>query len=196
MKRLDLVVGPNGAGKSTFVDLVLAPQLPQSVFVNADEIARHRWPGEAESRSYDAARIAADTRAQLVALGHSFIAETVFSHESKLALIRDAQLAGYVVALHVLLVPEQLAVERVERRVRAGGHSVPESKIRGRYHRLWPLVSAAIAASDQSTVYDSADKDSLTIVADFVAGILVGEARWPAWTPSALVKTTLDSGSL
>ena len=39
MKRLDLVVGPNGAGKSTFVELTLAPLLPGSAFVNADEIA-------------------------------------------------------------------------------------------------------------------------------------------------------------
>ncbi len=38
MKRLDLVVGSNGAGKSTFVELTLAPLLPRSVFVNADEI--------------------------------------------------------------------------------------------------------------------------------------------------------------
>ena len=46
MNRLDLVVGPNGAGKSTFVELTLAPLLPGSVFVNADEIARRRWPDD------------------------------------------------------------------------------------------------------------------------------------------------------
>jgi predicted ABC-type ATPase len=43
VKRADLVVGPNGAGKSTFVALTLGPLLPRSVFVNADEIAKHRW---------------------------------------------------------------------------------------------------------------------------------------------------------
>jgi predicted ABC-type ATPase len=42
--RLDLVVGPNGAGKSTFVELTLAPLLPGNAFVNADEIAKQRWP--------------------------------------------------------------------------------------------------------------------------------------------------------
>lgn len=39
MDRLDLVVGPHGAGESTFVELTLAPLLPRSVVVNADEIA-------------------------------------------------------------------------------------------------------------------------------------------------------------
>jgi predicted ABC-type ATPase len=46
VKRADLVVGPNGAGKSTFVAMTLAPLLPRSVFVNADEIAKQRGPEE------------------------------------------------------------------------------------------------------------------------------------------------------
>ena len=51
MKRLDLVVGPNGAGKSTFVELTLAPLLPGSAFVNADEIAKQRWPDDPAAHS-------------------------------------------------------------------------------------------------------------------------------------------------
>lgn len=80
MHRLDLVVGPNGAGKSTFVAFTLGPLLPGSPFVNADDIARQRWPADAERHSYEAARIAAATRTALIRAGQSFIAETVFSH--------------------------------------------------------------------------------------------------------------------
>ena len=54
MKRLDLVAGPNGAGKSTFVELTLAPLLRGSVFVNADEIAKHRWPDDAPTHAHEA----------------------------------------------------------------------------------------------------------------------------------------------
>ncbi len=39
-----------------------------------------------------------------------FIAETVFSHPSKLDLIDHAYAAGFTVFLHVMLVPEDLAV--------------------------------------------------------------------------------------
>ena len=137
MIRLDLVVGPNGAGKSTFVALTLAPLLPESVFVNADEIAQRRWPDDPAARSYDAAQIAAQTRSTLIQQGRPFIAETVFSHPSKLDLIDAAHGAGYTVVLHVLLIPADLAVERVKHRVRAGGHDVPERKIRERHRRLW-----------------------------------------------------------
>ena len=52
MRRLDLVVGSNGAGKSTFIELTLAPLLPSSSFVNADEIAKRRWPEEPAEHSY------------------------------------------------------------------------------------------------------------------------------------------------
>lgn len=186
MRRLDLVIGPNGAGKSTFVECTLAPLLPTSPFVNADLIARQRWPDEAEARSYQAARIAADTRDRLIAGGRSFIAETVFSHESKLELIDHAHEAGYFVVLHILLVPESIAVLRVGHRHAAGGHSVPEEKIRARYRRLWPLANQAVYRADEATVYNSAAGPAPTIAAEFTAGVLVGAARWPEWTPPEL----------
>ncbi len=187
MKRLDLVVGSNGAGKSTFVELTLAPLLPGSVFVNADEIARQRWPEAAAEHSYEAARVAAETRTRLIELGRSFIAETVFSHPSKLELIDEAHAAGYTVVLHVLLIPESLAIERVRHRVAAGGHHVPAVKIRQRYRRLWPLVATAIRRCDSATVYDNSTLKGPRIVAQFAGGYVVGVDAWPTWTPPTLI---------
>ncbi len=186
MNRLDLVVGPNGAGKSTFVELTLAPLLPGSVFVNADEIAKHRWPADPSAHAYEAARIAAETRTRLIELRRSFIAETVFSHPSKLELIDIAHAAGYTVVLHVLLVPEELAVQRVKHRVNAGGHDVPEDKIRQRFQRLWALVVTAITRCDSATVFDNSALKGPRIVAQMSGGHLIGESTWPAWVPRML----------
>jgi predicted ABC-type ATPase len=184
--RLDLVVGPNGAGKSTFVRLTLAPVLPHATFVNADLIAQQRWPDDPEIHSYEAARIAARTRRALIARREPFIAETVFSHPSKLDLLREAAAAGYYTAVHVVLVPEAVAVARVAARVVAGGHTVPEDKIRGRYQRLWPLVAEAIVLADTATVYDNSQRKGPSVVADFSHGFVVGNPLWPDWTPEAL----------
>ena len=184
--RLDLVVGPNGAGKSTFVRLTLAPVLPHATFVNADLIARQRWPDDPESHSYEAARIAAATREALIERRAPFIAETVFSHPSKLDLLRRAAGAGYYTAVHVVLVPEALAVARVAARVVAGGHAVPEEKIRGRYRRLWPLVAEAIVLADTATVYDNSRRRGPNVVADFSHGFAIGQPLWPDWAPPAL----------
>lgn len=185
--RLDLIVGSNGAGKTTFVRKVLLPSTPPgTVFVNADEIAKQRWPEDPEGKSYEAAQVAAQTRQALIVVRRPFIAETVFSHPSKLDLIAEAQAAGFFVALHVVLVPENLTVKRVEYRVVAGGHTVPEEKIRGRYARMWSVVAQAIQVCDTATVYDNSTKGGYREVAQMVRGVGIGALRWPPWTPVEL----------
>ncbi len=184
--RLDLVVGPNGAGKSTFVRLTLAPVLPDTSFVNADAIAEQRWPEDPEAHSYEAARVAAATRSALIERSQPLIAETVFSHASKLDLLREAGAAGYYIALPVVMVPEDLAVARVAARVAGGGHAVPEDKIRGRYRRLWSLVADAITLADAATVYDNTRRAGPREVAVLSHGFVVGNPSWPDWTPDPL----------
>lgn len=186
MRRLDLVVGCNGAGKSTFIELTLAPLLPGSPFVNADEIAKRRWPQDPAPHSYEAALVAAETRAKLIELGESFIAETVFSHPSKLELVDNAHAHGYTVILHCVLIPEDLAVLRVRHRVQAGGHDVPEPKIRERYQRLWDLVAIAAMRADAATFYDNSTVSGPRIVAQIAGGFVIGSPSWPKWTPAVL----------
>lgn len=188
MSRLDLIVGPNGAGKSTFVQEVLARQLPGILFVNADLIAVERWPEDPETHAYEAAAIAEATRSALIETGRQFIAETVFSHPSKLALIDQAQGAGYFVALHVLMVPEDLAVERVAARVKRGGHAVPLDKIRERYKRLWPLVAVAAAKAESVAFWDNSTLHGPDLVAELAKGQLLAPPKWPSWTPDALTR--------
>lgn len=186
MSRLDLVVGPNGAGKSTFIARVIVPERPGVPVVNADEIAAQRWPEDAESHGYEAAEIAAATRSRLVELGRPFIAETVFSHPSKLDLVDAALGAGYYVALHVLLVPEDLAVARVAFRTASGGHSVPEDKIRSRHRRLWALVAEAATRAQSSTFWDNSPFDGPVRIAMLVDGVTAGRPTWPGWAPDAV----------
>jgi predicted ABC-type ATPase len=187
LRRLDLIVGPNGAGKTTFVTHILAAKLPVGVpFVNADEIARQRWPEDPAAHAYDAAEMAERTRAKLLAGGISFMAETVFSHPSKVELVRIAKQNGYTVIVHVLLIPESLAVQRVAYRVQAGGHDVPAHKIRERYARLWKNVAASVPLVDTMIVYDNSHHSGPVIVAEFQGGMALQRLAWPDWTPQPL----------
>jgi predicted ABC-type ATPase len=186
--RLDLVVGPNGAGKSTFVDNILLPVLPHQAFVNADEIAKLYWPGEEIEKSLVAARLAEVLRTAFIAMREPFIAETVFSHHSKVDLIREAVAAGYRVHLHVLMLPEDETVARVAKRVGQGGHAVPEDKIRSRYERVWANVVDAVRLCDTADVYDNTGSRPV-LVARFSGGVAHGSVAWPSWTPEALTST-------
>src|SRR5689334_5266855 len=89
----DRLAGPNKSGKSTFAHRFLIPRthLP---FINADEIAAARWPGQEQARAYDASRAAAEARTAAIGRRESFIAETVFSHPSKRDLILKAAAAA------------------------------------------------------------------------------------------------------
>lgn len=157
MPVLHLLAGPNGAGKSTYVRDVLVPATGLP-FVNADVIAARE----------------------------SFITETVFSHPSKIALVADASALGYLVHLHVVMVPVELSVQRVADRVRDGGHDVPESKIRERHDRLWGFVANAVRIADAAEVFDnSSARHPFRLCATFVHGVPAGPTAWPRWTPSA-----------
>lgn len=186
MPVLHLLAGPNGAGKSTYVARILQPVtlLP---FVNADVIAAERWPDAQTEHAYEASRAAADERAQLLTEGKSFITETVFSHPSKVDLVDEALARGYLVHLHVILVPVDVAVNRVAERVQGGGHDVPEQKIRERYARLWDLIVRARSVADRTEFFDnSTARHPFRRVAEYEHNLLMGRPTWPAWAPAAL----------
>ena len=185
---LHLIVGPNGSGKSTLYEKVIGPATSLE-FINADVIAAHRWPDDAMAHSYDAARIASEQRTRMITERQSFVAETIFSHESKIELVRAAVAERYLVSLHVIMVPEDLAAARVQQRVIAGGHDIPEDKVRIRYRRLWPLVAKVIPMAEHAIVSDnSRGARPFRIAATFARGRLVGEAEWPSWAPSELTE--------
>lgn len=188
MPVLHLLAGPNGSGKSTFVERVLQP-VTHLRFVNADVIAAERWPNAQEEHAYEASRAAAEERSQLLNEGTSFISETVFSHPSKLELVAQAVSLGYIVHLHVVMLPVDATVARVSERVQLGGHSVPEHKIRERYERLWDLIARARNVADRTSIYDnSAAANPFRLVAAYEHGLLIGDAGWPTWTPTALTE--------
>lgn len=155
-----LLAGPNGAGKSTLYRALVnsGTSPPDAEFVNADlyEAAHLQYISDAQARS-EAARVWADARrAQCLVQGHSFVSETVFSHESKLELIREAQTAGFFVLLLVVALdePERL-LQRVAQRVREGGHSVPQDRILARYPRTLANLRQAVRLADAALLHDS-----------------------------------------
>lgn len=183
---LHVLAGPNGAGKSTFATRLLQPvtHLP---FVNADVIAAERWPDAQLEHAYAAASAAAEERQRLMNGRSSFITETVFSHPSKVDLVQHAVDRGYMVSLHVILVPVELSVRRVAERVRRGGHDVPEAKIRAHYDRLWPFVATARGAADRAEFYDNSTAATpFRRVASYERGRLTSPPSWPSWAPSVL----------
>jgi predicted ABC-type ATPase len=82
----------------------------------------------------------------------------VFSHESKLNLIVQAQSLGFSVVLYVVAVTDPtVLVARVKQRVAEGGHFVPADRILLRYPRTLANLKKALPMVDLAFVYDAVD---------------------------------------
>ena len=155
-----LLAGPNGAGKSTlFRAAVVEGLIPANAeFVNADlfEAAHLQHLDNPQLRSEQAREWADGRRAALLEAGQSFVSETVFSHESKLALIEHAQRYGFAVVLLVVCLddPKRL-LARVQQRVQEGGHTVPGERILARYPRTLSNLERAVRLADLALLYDT-----------------------------------------
>jgi predicted ABC-type ATPase len=134
--------------------------------------------------AYQAAEIAEQRRRDHLAARKPFVSESTFSHPSKLDLLREAQQAGFAIVMyHVNVRSPELSVMRVAGRVQAGGHDVPESKIRERYTRNQQLIRQAILESDRGFVYDNSQLGQPPALAlAFKGGQVVRtSSRVPAW---------------
>ena len=178
-----IVAGPNGAGKSTLYHQRIAPAL-KVPFINADEIQRTELDDDSPEAAYEAAEIAACRRQVQIEKLQSFATETVFSHESKLALVKQLRATGFHVFLfHVGVDSPDLSVARVGARVAEGGHTVPEEKIRSRFDRNGPIIRKAVLLSNSAEIFDnSALNQPPRNVLSFVEGKLVQfSAPIPNW---------------
>ncbi len=138
MPEIIIVAGPNGAGKTSFAKQFFARSERQLEYVNADEIAR-KLPESVSPqlrRDIEAARIMLKRMEELAAGRLDFVVETTLSALTYVEKIKNWQSLGYnVVLIFVRLPRAEHAIERVRRRVAAGGHGIPEPTIRRRFEQ-------------------------------------------------------------
>lgn len=163
--------GPNGSGKTTVMR-----RLPViGTYVNADDIKKDYGLTDME-----AALQAESLRNMLLNKGADFSFETVLSTERNLLLLEKAKAYGYEVqCIYVLTCDENINVARVKARHTAGGHDVPEDKIRARYHRALGLLPRLIDVCDKILVYDNTDMPSLIFNKDIIKKEIFPSSFWP-----------------
>jgi predicted ABC-type ATPase len=129
-----VIAGPNGAGKTTFASEFLPDFLKCREFLNADLIAAGLSPFAPETQNVRAGRLLLDRIRELAAERTDFGFETTLAGRTYFKLLTDMQMSGYRIVLFFLWLPNaETAINRVENRVRQGGHHVPPEDIRRRY---------------------------------------------------------------
>lgn len=183
----DLVAlaGPNGAGKSTVGPALLRESLGISIFVNADVIAQGLSGLEPEGAAFEAGRIMLERLDELARRRKSFAFETTLAGRSYARRISALLEEGYRFHLVFLwLENTDLAVARVQDRVRSGGHAIPEEVVRRRYRaglQNFFQLYRSFAASWQ--VYDNSagSSDAVRLVArgrGEVTDLVIDRGAW------------------
>ena len=174
MKELVILGGPNGAGKTTAAQDLLPKTLGIREFVNADEIARGLSPFNPEATAIAAGRLMIERIRDLAAAGENFAFETTCAGRGHVALLRQCRSAGYRVTLVFLWLPSpQAALARVARRVREGGHAIPDEVVVRRYHAgLRNLRHLYLPEVDGAFIFDNWDRGRV-VIADVVRGLPV-----------------------
>jgi predicted ABC-type ATPase len=137
--NLYIIAGPNGAGKTTFARKFLPDYLKCLEFVNVDLIANGLSPFDPERAALRAGRIMLEQIHSLAERGADFGFETTLSGKTYVKLLQDMRKRGYLIHIFFLWITNvKLALERIELRIRNGGHHIPESIVRRRFDRSLP----------------------------------------------------------
>ena len=135
MPRLYIISGCNGSGKTTASYTLLPELLGCREFVNSDEFAKSLSPFDPSTASVRASRYMLLKIRYLLDEGVDCCIETTLAARTLVNIIEEAKVKGYTFdILYFWLNSPELAIKRVQDRVREGGHNIPEDVIRRRYN--------------------------------------------------------------
>jgi predicted ABC-type ATPase len=155
--RCIVIAGPNGAGKTTFAREFLPGIARVFRFVNADLIAGGLSPLKPELAAIAAARMVLQEIDRLAAERVDFAFETTLSGRTCLRQMEAWKRAGYRIEIvYLRLSSPDLALRRIETRVRQGGHDVPKRDVLRRFKRGWEnFIEIYQPMAESWAVYDN-----------------------------------------
>lgn len=181
-KRYIIIAGVNGAGKSTLYRGMLAEdeELKNTERVNADDILKSLnadWRNMGDQLK--AMKVAVNRIYKFVDEGISFNHETTLAGASIKNIIQKAKQQGFEVDMYYVgLDSADLAVQRVNERVKKGGHGVPESVVRKRYEASLRNLKDVLPLCDIVKIYDNTYE--LNMIAGYKNGrqVCFKECEW------------------
>ena len=158
--NLYIIAGPNAAGKTTFARKFLPEYVECLEFVNADLIAGGLSPFAPEKAAIHAGRLMLEQIHSLAKRGLDFGLETTLSGKTYVKLLRDIR-KRYLIHIFFLWIPNvELAIERINLRVRNGGHHIPEAIVHRRFSRSLPnFLRFYQPLADSWTIFDNSGDD-------------------------------------
>ena len=184
---LTLIAGANGAGKSTLTagNAEIFSPFP---LLDPDKLTRP-LSGSAAS-PLAAGREVLHLAKGLLTRAESFTIETTLSGRNYLKMMSRARILGFeIVLVYIGTDNVEINLARIQQRVLAGGHDIPEADVRRRYQRSFENLPTAVRRADHTLLFDNSTERGYQI-----AGVLSPSAnewfeplsRWAASLKAAL----------
>lgn len=186
MATYTIFAGVNGAGKTSIYKSTYYEQNKDEKRINTDEMVARIGSWKDSNLQMKCAREAAKLIKTYIDEGISFNQETTLSGRSIINNIKRAKQKEYTIILNYIGVDTpEIAKERVDLRVRKGGHGIPHEDIDRRYFESLENLNKIISICDEINIYDNTDIFKLVDCID--QGKLVWkEDELPDWIKSKI----------
>ena len=160
-----IFAGANGSGKSTLYRSGIG--INAGSRVNLDELAQ-QTDETASFFPMKAGRQAVQMIRRYIKTRRPFNQETTLSGQFMFKSIQEAKKAGFKVEMHYMYVDSpEIAVQRVHKRIREGGHSVPDEVITKRYFQSLKNLPRILRLCDCAFIYDNSQNKKNHRLDDF-----------------------------
>ena len=135
-KSVIVIAGPNGSGKTTFASEYLRDSDVE--YISADALAAElvSTPEDLDKAKIQAGRLFFQKIQRLIEAEKDFAVEVTLAGKGFERIIHRLKRAGYTVTvIFLFLKSPDVCIARVQNRVMAGGHDVPEEDIVRRFYR-------------------------------------------------------------
>ncbi len=190
MPSLYILAGANGSGKTTWYFTALEQNfIPKNLpFINVDLIVRKELSGGYSEENYaQAANVARDRIAKCLESNVDFMIESNLALQSEYTWVENLKKKGYEIILYFLGTDDlQINYERVNNRIKEGGHSVPENIISHRYKIGLSYLRSKILIFNQVFLIDNSFAFPRKMAEIDNAKLIFKETNPPNWVNEVL----------
>lgn len=181
MKTYTIIAGVNGVGKSSFTGVLKEQRSDLGTIIDVDKIT-----AELGGNALTGGKASLIKIQDCIKNGMSFTQETTLSGRKTAATAKLVKESGYHVRLfYIALDTVAESLERIQNRVRRGGHDIQDKDVLRRFSERWEAVAKVLPYCDEAEFYDN--DNGFSLVAEYRNGELrpVGLVH-PAWLSELL----------
>ena len=150
-----IFAGINGSGKTALYS-VLKSDIDLGERVSIDDIVRGMGDWRDPLLQIKGARMAMSRLSELIDEKQTFHQETTLPGEAIIRFAEKARREGFTIVLYYVGVDDlEIAIDRVHKRVEAGGHGISDNMIRKRFSEMLSCLCRLIPYCNEIYFYDN-----------------------------------------